>query len=78
MADIEKKPVDDGSLNRSLELKHEERADLLPDPDAGLSDEERAANDKRLVRRLDIKLIPWLCLLYLASFLDRTNIGNAS
>lgn len=22
-------------------------------------------------------LIPWLCLLYLASFLDRTNIGNA-
>ena len=22
-------------------------------------------------------LIPWLCLLYLLSFLDRTNIGNA-
>ena len=22
-------------------------------------------------------MIPWLCLLYLASFLDRTNIGNA-
>jgi MFS family permease len=22
-------------------------------------------------------LIPWLCLLYLVSFLDRTNIGNA-
>ncbi|KAM3414931.1 hypothetical protein BST61_g10071 [Cercospora zeina] len=25
----------------------------------------------------DIKLIPWLTLLYLISFLDRTNIGNA-
>ena len=27
--------------------------------------------------KLDIRLIPWLCLLYLISFLDRTNIGNA-
>lgn len=33
--------------------------------------------DKKLVRRLDIKIIPWLTLLYLVSFLDRTNIGNA-
>lgn len=24
-----------------------------------------------------MRLIPWLSLLYLASFLDRTNIGNA-
>ncbi|KAK5001666.1 hypothetical protein LTR28_012395, partial [Elasticomyces elasticus] len=47
------------------------------DPDAGKSDEERAAIDKRLVRMLDYKLIPWLCFLYLISFLDRTNIGNA-
>ncbi|KAK3677798.1 hypothetical protein LTR78_002648 [Recurvomyces mirabilis] len=49
----------------------------LPDPDAGLSEGERASIDKRLVRHLDWKLIPWLTLLYLASFLDRTNIGNA-
>ena len=27
--------------------------------------------------KLDLALIPWLFLLYLASFLDRTNIGNA-
>ena len=27
--------------------------------------------------KLDLRLIPWLCLLYLISFLDRTNIGNA-
>jgi sugar phosphate permease len=26
---------------------------------------------------LDLKLIPWLSFLYLISFLDRTNIGNA-
>ncbi|KAH0020117.1 hypothetical protein KCU78_g6568, partial [Aureobasidium melanogenum] len=49
----------------------------LYDPDAGLSDEERARIDKALVRKLDFKLIPWLSFLYLISFLDRTNIGNA-
>jgi len=43
------------------------RPDLYIDPEA----------EKRLVRKLDWRLIPWLCLLYLISFLDRTNIGNA-
>lgn len=33
--------------------------------------------DKKLLRKLDLHLIPWLTLLYLISFLDRTNIGNA-
>jgi hypothetical protein len=54
----------------------------LPDPDAGLNEEERAAavcsklphmlmctinagQDKKLLRRLDFKLIPWLSFLYL-------------
>ncbi|KAF7917591.1 hypothetical protein EAE99_009257 [Botrytis elliptica] len=52
--------------------------DLLPpDPDAHLSDEEKAAIDRKLVRKLDWTLIPWLCVLYLLAFLDRSNIGNA-
>jgi len=50
---------------------------LPPDPDAGLSDEEKAKIDRKLLWQLDLKLIPWLCLLYLISFLDRVNIGNA-
>jgi hypothetical protein len=32
---------------------------------------------KKLVRKIDWVLIPFLALLYLLSFLDRTNIGNA-
>ncbi|KAH7097519.1 major facilitator superfamily domain-containing protein [Auriculariales sp. MPI-PUGE-AT-0066] len=32
---------------------------------------------KRLLRKMDIRLIPFVALLYLLSFLDRTNIGNA-
>ncbi|WEW60274.1 hypothetical protein PRK78_005759 [Emydomyces testavorans] len=34
-------------------------------------------NDKPLLRKIDLKLVPWVSLLYLISFLDRANIGNA-
>ncbi|KAF8216659.1 MFS general substrate transporter [Mycena galopus ATCC 62051] len=34
-------------------------------------------DEAKLVRKLDLALIPWLSLLYLLSFLDRTSIGNA-
>ncbi|KAJ7504258.1 MFS general substrate transporter, partial [Mycena galericulata] len=34
-------------------------------------------DERKLVRKLDIFLIPWLSFLYLLSFLDRTSIGNA-
>ncbi|KAJ7212094.1 major facilitator superfamily domain-containing protein [Mycena pura] len=33
--------------------------------------------DRALVRKVDLRLIPILTLLYLLSFLDRTNVGNA-
>ncbi|KAK1542473.1 major facilitator superfamily transporter [Colletotrichum paranaense] len=51
--------------------------DIPRDPDAHLSEEERLEVERKLVRRLDWILIPWLCILYLLAFLDRTNIGNA-
>lgn len=34
-------------------------------------------DEKKLLRKIDMRLIPWLSLLYLLSFLDRTSIGNA-
>jgi hypothetical protein len=34
-------------------------------------------DERKLIRKLDLRLIPWLSLLYLLSFLDRTSIGNA-
>ncbi|KUL87738.1 hypothetical protein ZTR_05873 [Talaromyces verruculosus] len=52
-------------------------ASLVEDPDEGLTEEEKAAIDRRLLWKLDLRLIPWLSLLYLAAFLDRTNVGNA-
>ncbi|KAI5845126.1 major facilitator superfamily domain-containing protein [Morchella snyderi] len=36
-----------------------------------------AARTKKLLRKMDWHLVPFLALLYLLSFLDRTNIGNA-
>jgi len=36
-----------------------------------------AAATRKLLRKIDLALIPFLALLYLLSFLDRTNIGNA-
>lgn len=34
-------------------------------------------DEKKLMRKVDIRLIPWLSVLYLLSFLDRSAIGNA-
>jgi MFS family permease len=34
-------------------------------------------DERKLVRKLDMALVPWLSFLYLLSFLDRTSIGNA-
>ena len=34
-------------------------------------------NEKKLMRKVDFRIIPWLSVLYLISFLDRSAIGNA-
>jgi hypothetical protein len=33
-------------------------------------------DERKLMRKIDMTLIPWLSLLYLLSFLDRTSIGK--
>jgi sugar phosphate permease len=50
----------------------------------GLSDEEAEfyetfppADRKKLLWKVDIRLVPFLALLYLAAHIDRANIGNA-
>jgi len=36
-----------------------------------------AVNHRKLMRKIDYRLIPWLAQLYLLTFLDRSSIGNA-
>ncbi|KAH8890457.1 MFS general substrate transporter [Thozetella sp. PMI_491] len=81
MSDNEKAPSSDDvhreQGSAALESGPVHLHGLPPDPDAHLSEAEKAEIDRKLIRRLDFTLIPWLCLLYLLAFLDRTNIGNA-
>ncbi|KAJ5385609.1 Major facilitator superfamily domain general substrate transporter [Penicillium concentricum] len=44
-----------------------------------IQDESRDStrDEKLLVRRIDRQLLPWLCLLYALSLIDRTNISSA-
>ena len=38
---------------------------------------ERAADEKRLLRKIDLHLLPFLIIMYLLNFLDRANLAQA-
>jgi hypothetical protein len=40
-------------------------------------DPDSEAQERRLLRKLDKRILPILCLLYLFAYLDRSNLGNA-
>ncbi|CEQ40426.1 SPOSA6832_02025 [Sporobolomyces salmonicolor] len=54
------------------QIAQEEYADKSLDAPLLTKEEE-----KRILRKIDFKLVPFLSLLYLLSFLDRVNIGQA-
>lgn len=37
-----------------------------------------SVDERRLLRKIDLHVIPWLALLYLLNFMDRGSIGNAA
>jgi len=43
---------------------------------AGSSLAVDAETEKRLLKKLDRRLIPMICWIYLMNFMDRVNIGN--
>jgi len=54
---------------------HETKADSQRSEDSQVA--EHTIDEKKLVRKIDLHVIPWLALLYLLNFLDRGSIGNA-
>lgn len=44
---------------------------------AAKDDEWKAYNTKKLLRKVDIRLLPLLILMYLLNFLDRSNLAQA-
>ena len=49
----------------------------LPDEDGEFFDSFPPEKRKKLIRKIDLRLVPVLALLYLISHIDRANIGNA-
>lgn len=33
--------------------------------------------ERRVVRKIDLHILPWICTAYLVNYLDRVNLGNA-
>jgi hypothetical protein len=58
---------------RDIERREEKEQTVLYNSHVDVSDVDEA----KLVQKIDWRLLPWLSLLYLLSFLDRTSIGNA-
>ncbi|KAG8751002.1 hypothetical protein FRC12_012648 [Ceratobasidium sp. 428] len=51
--------------------------DAAPSLESNIGGQFDAARTRSLLRKMDWNIVPFLALLYLLSFLDRTNIGNA-
>ncbi|KAL4241787.1 MFS transporter superfamily protein [Abortiporus biennis] len=65
----EKSSVQDSVVTIPEDKGHKD----LYEPDVNIS----GIDEKRLLRRIDWHVVPWLAVLYLLNFLDRGNIGNA-
>ncbi|ORY78227.1 major facilitator superfamily domain-containing protein [Protomyces lactucae-debilis] len=48
-----------------------------PDLHSGNEDYYKSYNISKIIRKMDLRILPVMSALYLMSFLDRTNIGNA-
>lgn len=60
------------------EEKHSEKTSisLVEDSFRPLEGRVSAVDGQKLLRKLDLKLVPWCCLLYLLSFLDRKSFSR--
>ncbi|RVD88953.1 uncharacterized protein DFL_003117 [Arthrobotrys flagrans] len=70
------------SLREKQDIVHDEK--MVPPNQAGLSAEDAeflssfsAERHAKLIRKVDWRMIPFLTILYLITYIDKTNIGNA-
>lgn len=60
---------DKPAMDSQFEDKQQEEAYQVVEIDPAL--------DKRITRKFDINIVPWLFGMWLLAFIDRSNIGNA-
>ncbi|KAI1262742.1 major facilitator superfamily domain-containing protein [Xylariaceae sp. FL1019] len=68
--------MDDNEKMPAVENLENVKPESLSDNGDGFTAEELAM-EKRMVRKMDIRLMPTTALIYLLCYLDRSNIGNA-
>lgn len=71
-ADIDKSYVDNVEVVANANKPNPSKE--APAYVAGLSPEEREAAEKALVRKIDIRLLPMIIIMYILNYLDRNNI----
>ena len=75
MAEPTEKPGHD-SVAEGLERRSKDESDPVSGSEVG-EVEAGTVNEKALLRKIDWRLLPAVGILYLLSFLDRSNVGNA-
>lgn len=65
------------SEKKEDEFIEEARAVEVLEDHISPSEDTSNINEKRLLRKIDCIILPWLVFLYILSFLDRASIGNA-
>jgi hypothetical protein len=65
------------SLGRHSKDELVQRVDLEMTEENASQEPFTQLDEKKILRKMDLRLLPILTVLYLMSFLDRGNIGNA-
>lgn len=73
-------PASPASLSEKEHLSHIEDGTTQTSPSKSVYNPDvdvSHVDERKLMRKVDARTIPWLSFLYLLAFLDRTSIGNA-
>ncbi|KAJ5997991.1 hypothetical protein N7499_005613 [Penicillium canescens] len=79
-SDIEAGDIDKANINNIEVIANADKPNAqkeAPASVATLTPEERTKAEKALVRKIDIRLLPMIILMYILNYLDRNNIASA-
>lgn len=62
--------------DKNVEIRQRSGAINTPE-DVFISDDEEENKEKKLLRKLDWRIVPWIFCLYFLSVEDRANVGYA-